>query len=421
MVSPFRNSRAACPCGREARVPRGAPGAIFLGVEQPSQHLIVGPDDHRLRLDRYLHKVRPDLSRRRIEMLLRTGNVLVNDHPRGLGYFVKRGDRVVILASAAPHAAPQAAPQAGPQISATPAGHDPRWILRLPELLAVGKPPGMPTVPAARRTGAPGTPDTPGTPGAPAVSLLEWLHDSLARELAAPPSGPTTPAAVSSGHPPGVVHRLDQDTSGVVLFSLSPRAHRLLVQAFRRREVRKTYLALAAGRVHPRAGVIDLALVRDAGGAMRPAPAAGGGRRPAPDPSGREHPAPGGGAANAAAAGLPARTAYEVLHARRNWSLLRVEPRTGRMHQIRAHLAAIGHPVLGDPLYGRPTPQVPAPPRLWLHAWRIDLPRPLREAWHVSGAPMCPLWEDLARHLELLDPELMARLGPGLFENPRVG
>jgi len=335
-------------------------------MEQESRVHQAGPDDHRLRLDRFLHKVRPDLSHRQLEALLRTGAVCVNDRPRGPKYFVKRGDRVLILRADRPPVPPgqanERAPQGELKEEALATGCDPRWILHLPELLALGKPPGMATV----------------------------------RALMAPPAVPAAHPLASTVHPPGVVHRLDKDTSGLVLFSLSPRAHRLLVEAFRRREVRKTYFALVAGRVHPRAGVIDLALVRDAGGTMRPAPA-----------SGRLRPA---------SHGLPARTAYQVLHARRPWSLLRVAPHTGRMHQIRAHLAAIGHPVLGDPLYGRPAPGLPAPPRLWLHAWRIDLPRPVREALQVPGSLVCPLWEDLTRHLEALEPGLAARL----FERPPV-
>ncbi len=322
------------------------------GMDQTPRHHLVGPADHRLRLDRYLHKVRPDLGRRQIEALLRTGNVLVNDHPRGREYFVKRGERVRVLAAGESdaHTMLAATPPRTP-----PAVRDPRLILRLPELLAAGKPPEMPTVPAPRRGGA------------AATCLLAWLQENL--------------PAQADAHPPGVVHRLDKDTSGIVLFSLSPRAHELLVQAFRRRQAHKAYLALAAGRVSPRAGTIDLALAREAGGRMRPA-----------------------------RAGLPARTSYTVLRAHAEWSLLRVEPLTGRMHQIRAHLAAINHPILGDPRYGRPVPAVPAPPRLWLHAWQLALPRPVRKSLGAPESIACPLWEDLAAYLETLEKGLSRQL-----------
>jgi 23S rRNA pseudouridine955/2504/2580 synthase len=330
--------------------------------QQPESHL-AGPDHHRLRLDRFLHKVRPDLSRRQIEAMLRTGNVRVNDRARGPGYFIKRGDRVHILA---PHigreprgATPECTPQVHALDRACAAWQVPHWILQVPDLVALGKPPGMPTVPTARDAQAAD------------MSLLTWLQDS--------------PALRPATHPPGVVHRLDRDTSGIVLFSRSPRAHQLLVQAFRRRQVRKVYLALVSGDVHPRTGIVDLALVRDAGGSMRPAHA-----------------------------GLPAHTAYAVVRAHRTWSLLRVEPLTGRMHQIRAHLAAIGHPVLGDPLYGRPTPELPAPPRLWLHAWQIDLPGLAREALQVPSPLACPPWGDLVAHLETLERDL----GQAGFRHP---
>jgi 23S rRNA pseudouridine1911/1915/1917 synthase len=297
-----------------------------------------GPDDHRLRLERYLQKVRPDLSRRRIASLTRAGAVWVNGGPRGPGYYVKRGDRIEIRD-------PTAAGTSPPSRALDPG--EPRLLARLPELAVVGKPPGFATV-GRSVAGKPGT-----------RGVLEWLAQTLA------------PAV------PGVVHRLDRDTSGVLLFSLAPDAHRQLVDAFRRRQVRKTYLALVLGRVHPTRGSIELPLRRDARGRVQPGPG-----------------------------GLRARTDYEVLRATRQWSLLRVFPLTGRMHQIRVHLAAVGHPVAGDRVYGRAAPLAAPPPRLWLHARRIELPRGVGGLLGLGGGVGCPLWGDLTAHLQRLSPRL---------------
>lgn len=282
---------------------------------------IVAEEDHRLRLDRYLRKVRPDLSRQAIDGLLRTGAVSIRGKARGPGTFVKRGDEVELR----------------PALAVGPA--TPGLLLRTPHLAAVGKPPGLATNPAGRT----------------ADRLLRWLGEALSSD---PPA-----------HPPGIVHRLDRDTSGVVLFSLTPEGHRLMLEAFTEARLRRTYLGLVPGSMHPRRGTIDLPLTRDTGGRMRPAPR-----------------------------GARARTRYETLRTGSGASLLRLRPETGRMHQIRAHLAAVGHPLLADPIYGAPHARLDAP-RLWLHAWRIDLDVPLAAALGSPERIVCPLWEDLAAHL----------------------
>jgi 23S rRNA pseudouridine1911/1915/1917 synthase len=134
----------------------------------------------------------------------------------------------------------------------------------------------------------------------------------------------------------------------------------------------KIYLALVSGRVERREFSIDTPLARDRSGRMRPSPD-----------------------------GLEALTECGVIHAGHDASLIGVRLVTGRTHQIRAHLAAIGHPVLGDPLYGAPS-RVAGVPRLWLHAWRIGFPSQLAAALEVPREIECPLWPDLAGHLTRL-------------------
>jgi 23S rRNA pseudouridine1911/1915/1917 synthase len=153
-----------------------------------------------------------------------------------------------------------------------------------------------------------------------------------------------------------LVHRLDVGTSGVVLLARDADAHRELVTAFTTRRVRKSYLALVWGHPRPPAGRLDSPLGPDRRDR----------RRMVVDPAGR-----------------PARSDYETLARGPHVALLRLEPLTGRTHQLRVHLASAGHPIVGDDLYGGPRHRGVAGARLrraldvgrpLLHAWRLALP-----------------------------------------------
>lgn len=176
-----------------------------------------------------------------------------------------------------------------------------------------------------------------------------------------------------------VVHRIDKDASGVVVFALNADAHRALSLAFEHRRVSKAYTAFVAGSIEPPRGRLDVPLHPARKGKTRPA-------------------RPGEPGAQAAT------TAYAT---QKRWtlvSLLEVHPLTGRHHQIRVHLRAAGVPILFDPLYGRglmPEALAGAPcARLALHARRIDLPAPRGEGRVVVEAPLAP---DLAALVEWLD------------------
>lgn len=149
------------------------------------------------------------------------------------------------------------------------------------------------------------------------------------------------PPITDVGEPerPGIVHRLDRDVSGVVILAKTPAAYDHLRKEFAERRVSKEYVTILSGTLRDDAGVITLPL-----------------RRP-------KH----GGPVRAQEDGFPAVTKYEVLERAKNRTLARVRIETGRMHQIRAHFAAIDHPVAGDTLYGG----VKAP-RLMLHAKNIS-------------------------------------------------
>jgi RluA family pseudouridine synthase len=135
-----------------------------------------------------------------------------------------------------------------------------------------------------------------------------------------------------------IVHRLDMEASGLVLFAKDADTHRLLCAEFENRRARKEYLAVVAGAMEGE------------GTCRQPLKEFGSGRvAPSPD-------------------GKPSSTRWSVERSLRGATLLRVEPKTGRKHQIRAHLCALGHPILGDPRYGPPPRPVGGAPRLMLHA-----------------------------------------------------
>lgn len=158
-----------------------------------------------------------------------------------------------------------------------------------------------------------------------------------------------------SGRKPQLVHRLDRDTSGVILAARSQPAASFLGKALMARRFRKIYLALTAGPLDPPSGEIDVALRREEQG-----------REAWSRPAAPNHPD-----------AQPALTRYRVLVANPGAALVELEPVTGRMHQLRVHLAHLGRPILGDPRYGGALAMAGQPvPRLMLHACRLTFPHP---------------------------------------------
>ncbi len=170
---------------------------------------------------------------------------------------------------------------------------------------------------------------------------------------------------------PGIVHRLDKDTSGLIIVAKNDAAHVSLAAQLKDRKVKKTYLALVEGRLEPPEGIIDAPIGRD--------------------PRHRKRMA-------VIERGRDARTRYRVLREVDGRSLVEVRPETGRTHQIRVHLASMRHAIVGDALYGRKGDASLA--RQFLHAQKLAFTHP------ASGERLeleAPLAEDLANYLADLD------------------
>ena len=162
---------------------------------------------------------------------------------------------------------------------------------------------------------------------------------------------------------PGIVHRLDRDTSGLLIVARNDAAQAGLMAQLKARRVRKTYLALVLGPVSAAVGRIEAPIGRD--------------------PKDRKRMA-------VVSDGRPAATGYRVRERFRDWTLLELDLITGRTHQIRVHFAALGHPVAGDPVYGTGTSRKGPDglERLFLHAWRLELVSPVSAKLVRVEAPL---------------------------------
>lgn len=319
--------------------------------------ITVSSEDSALRLDRWFRRHYPALAHGRLEKLLRTGQIRVD------GRRAKAGDRVapgqairvppVELATAPSPLAPRPVSPADAAMLRAAILH------RDDDLIVLNKPPGLPVQGGTRSERH-------------LDGLLDGLRfDSLER--------------------PRLVHRLDKDTSGVLVIARSATAAAFLTRAFRDKATRKIYWALAVGRPRPEQGRISLALAKQPGS---------GGERMRANPDG----------------GKPAVTYYRVIDSageRASW--LALLPITGRTHQLRAHCAAIGAPILGDPKYGGAAAQLagaPSPGKLHLHARELSIPHPRGGLLRVAAplpAHMRQSWEFFGFERDARDP--FAELG----------
>lgn len=275
-----------------------------------TRSFIVPPEGEDQRLDRWLCARLPDLSRSRIQKLIHGGHVLVDGRRGKPSTPLTPGTRVEVSIPSVE------APQLEPEEM------DLSILYEDDDIVVVDKPSGLVVYPAAgNRTG----------------TLIQGLLHT--RKL----------ASVGAPERPGVVHRLDKETSGALVVAKSDAAYYHLIRQFKEREVQKTYLALVHGRVEEDEGRIEASIGRDVRHRQRMAVRERGGR--------------------------PALTEFSVLQRFTDATLLSVSPHTGRTHQIRVHLTAIGHPIVGDPLYGRVN-RLKNSERLMLHAWKLSITQP---------------------------------------------
>ncbi|MCX7029757.1 MAG: RluA family pseudouridine synthase [Spirochaetes bacterium] len=171
---------------------------------------------------------------------------------------------------------------------------------------------------------------------------------------------------------PGIVHRLDKDTSGVIITAKNPAAHEHLARQFRDHRVRKLYLAVVRGIPRAGAGRVDGSIARSRADRKRFAPVTAGGRRAVTD--------------------------WRVLRRYDGCSLVLLAPKTGRTHQLRVHLRLLGTPVLGDPLYGGKDARFPGA-TLMLHAWRLRIVLPGESQEREFRAPLPERFRSLLRDL----------------------
>jgi 23S rRNA pseudouridine1911/1915/1917 synthase len=260
------------------------------------------------RLDKYVCHQLGELSRTRIQKLIADGYITVNDQVAKAGLKLNIGDRLRVIIPPVPPS--RLTPEAIPL----------NIIYEDDDLLVIDKPAGLTVHPA------------PGHPGHTLVNALLSHFPHL--------------ADISDSLRPGIVHRLDKDTSGVMLVAKSSVAQTDLVEQFKARSVAKAYLVLVKGHLTPEDGAIEAPIGRDPGNRKRMAVVA----------SGRE-----------------ARTEYRVIRYIADYTLLEVKPETGRTHQIRVHFSAIGYPVVGDKVYGVKSAYLS---RQFIHASRLGFKLP---------------------------------------------
>ena len=305
------------------------------------QFIVDGADAGR-RLDVFLAHA-SGLSRARVQDLIERGAVLVGGHPQKPRHALRIGERVTV-----------AVPDPEP-LALTPEPIPLDILYEDEDLLVLNKPAGLVVHPGAGRT-----------TGTLVHALLAHCRDL---------------PGIGGVERPGIVHRLDRETSGVMVVAKSETAHGSLSAQFKDRVVRKRYLALVHGTVGRETGRIEAAIGRREHDRKRMGVRIRGGRE--------------------------ARTAYRVLRRLADMTLVEASLETGRTHQIRVHLAHIGHPVVGDAAYGgRRGRRLAASDgsragRQMLHAWRLGFRHPRTDAWLEFTAPI----PDDLRALACLSPD----------------
>lgn len=285
------------------------------------------------RIDSYVAVQCPQLSRSHVQKLIEDGMVTVNGRASKSGYKLRVDDRITVDI-------PEPEPIA-PQPEDIPLS----IVYEDDDVIVIDKPAGLTVHPA---------------PGHSEHTLVNAI-------LAHCPD-----LSINGSIRPGIVHRLDKDTSGVMMIAKNDAAQRDLSNQIKSRTVLKQYVVLVHGRLSPEKGVIDAPMGRDPGNRKRMAVV----------DSGRE-----------------ARTRYRVLKYFKGYTLLEVTLETGRTHQIRVHLSALGFPVVGDVVYGKKSGIAI---RQFVHAGRLGFNLPSNGKWMEFVAPLPVDLEEAVKRVERL-------------------
>jgi len=283
------------------------------------------------RLDLYLTWLMPEISRSMLGQLIKSGRVLVNGGTKKAGYRIKQGEELTVTLP----------PPAKTEL--IPEKIDFKVIHEDDALLVLAKPPGIVVHPAY---------------GHPRGTLVHGLLHHL-KEL----------PVIGGEERPGIVHRLDKDTSGLLIVAKHDISHRILVEQFKARMIKKTYRAIVAGRLQTKEGLIDKQIGRHPVHRKKMAARDNGGRA--------------------------AVTRWRVLEEFSvPFSYVEMQPETGRTHQLRVHMAYMGHPIAGDRLYGKKYCKYYGLKftRQCLHAYAISFNHP------ANGRTMTfttPVWSDM--------------------------
>ena len=280
---------------------------------------LISLEDARSRIDQFLSAALPHLSRSRLQTLIKSGHILLNGALTKPGTKLQPADRVTVN---------EPAPTA---IDTQAEAIDLQVIFEDADLIVINKPAGMVVHPGA------------GNWEHTLVNALLHHCENL--------------SGIGGQLRPGIVHRLDKETSGCLIAAKNDLAHQQLQKQFADRKVLKIYWALARGLFRSKTGVIDAPIGRHKVHRQKMTVL--------------EH-------------GRPAKTSYKVLREIYKHSLVECTLHTGRTHQIRVHLKHLGHPILGDKVYGARDPH----PRQMLHAWKLGFTHPRTGQWLEFESPM---------------------------------
>jgi 23S rRNA pseudouridine1911/1915/1917 synthase len=284
--------------------------------------ILVSANEAKLRLDQFLAKRLPEFSRSRLQQLIRDGFVRLNNSTSRPRQIVRDGDKIELTEP--PLEKIETLPEAIPL----------EILFEDDDLIVINKPPGLVVHPGAGHR-------------------EHTLVNALLNHCAAL-------SGIGGKERPGIIHRLDKETSGCLVVAKNDATHRNLSNQFAARTVEKIYLALVAGKLRKPAGVLEGKIGR--------------------------HPVHRKRMSATTLRGRAARTEYRVIRSSEQASLIECGLHSGRTHQIRVHLHHLGHPVLGDKVY---SPRLAKDfPRQMLHAWKLGFRHPRTEEWKSFEAPL---------------------------------